>query len=81
VLYNFTEGADGGFPLGAVVRDKAGNLYGTASSGGDTACYSGCGTVFDEIASTPARFASVSRGTGVLAVIASASVPERSMLA
>ncbi len=46
VLYNFTEGADGGYPLGALVRDKAGNLYGTASSGGDTACSSGCGTVF-----------------------------------
>jgi len=33
VLYNFTGGADGGYPNG-VIRDSAGNLYGTTSSGG-----------------------------------------------
>jgi uncharacterized repeat protein (TIGR03803 family) len=28
--------------------DKAGNLYGTTSAGGDTSCgFSGCGTVFE----------------------------------
>lgn len=35
VLYNFTGGADGAFPLGAIVVDPAGNLYGTTSMGGD----------------------------------------------
>ena len=48
VLYNFTGGADGGQP-GGLVSDPAGNLYGTASSGGITVgpyCASGCGTVF-----------------------------------
>ena len=48
VLYSFTDGADGGFPWGGLVRDSKGNLYGTAQYGGDLACYApyGCGTVF-----------------------------------
>jgi uncharacterized repeat protein (TIGR03803 family) len=31
VLYNFTGGADGGGPVAGVIRDSAGNLYGTTS--------------------------------------------------
>jgi uncharacterized repeat protein (TIGR03803 family) len=48
VLYNFTSGTDGGLPAGALVRDAAGNLYGTTSAGGDLRCNGGggCGTVF-----------------------------------
>jgi uncharacterized repeat protein (TIGR03803 family) len=42
VLYNFTGGADGGFPLGGLIRDSAGNLYGTTNGGGA----SGAGVVF-----------------------------------
>ncbi len=34
VLYNFTGGADGGGPLGNLIRDVAGNFYGTAYFGG-----------------------------------------------
>jgi len=34
VLYNFTGGADGAYPQYGVVRDAAGNLYGTTSAGG-----------------------------------------------
>ena len=34
VLYNFTGGADGGDPVTGVIRDSAGNLYGTAPDGG-----------------------------------------------
>jgi uncharacterized repeat protein (TIGR03803 family) len=34
VLHSFTGGKDGGQPLGGVVQDGAGNLYGTASIGG-----------------------------------------------
>jgi uncharacterized repeat protein (TIGR03803 family) len=34
VLYNFTGGTDGGYPQAGVVRDTAGNLYGTAYQGG-----------------------------------------------
>jgi uncharacterized repeat protein (TIGR03803 family) len=34
VLYNFTGGADGANPYGGVVRDSAGNIYGTALLGG-----------------------------------------------
>ena len=41
VLYNFTGGADGANPWGGVVRDSAGNLYGTTYYGG-----SGSGVVF-----------------------------------
>lgn len=32
VLYSFTGGADGGFPLAGLVQDTAGNLYGTTRS-------------------------------------------------
>jgi uncharacterized repeat protein (TIGR03803 family) len=34
VLYSFSGGADGGEPYAGVIRDVAGNLYGTASLGG-----------------------------------------------
>ena len=47
-LYSFTGGADGGNPFDAVVRDSAGNLYGTTNQGGATGCFGlGCGTVFE----------------------------------
>ncbi len=34
VLYSFTGGADGGLPFAGVIRDSAGNLYGTTTAGG-----------------------------------------------
>jgi uncharacterized repeat protein (TIGR03803 family) len=34
VLHNFTGGTDGLTPVGGLLRDKAGNLYGTTSQGG-----------------------------------------------
>ncbi len=47
VLYNFTAGVDGGSPHAGVVRDGAGNLYGTAETGGDPSCGGfGCGVAF-----------------------------------
>jgi uncharacterized repeat protein (TIGR03803 family) len=49
VLYSFTGGADGARPVARLVRDAAGNLYGTTANGGATsACYPpyGCGVVF-----------------------------------
>lgn len=49
ILYNFAGGSsDGAVPLGGVIFDQAGNLYGTTSSGGidGAACSTGCGTVF-----------------------------------
>jgi uncharacterized repeat protein (TIGR03803 family) len=47
VLYSFEGGeSDGSGPVGGLVRDSSGNLYGTTSGGGDGACQGGCGTVF-----------------------------------
>ena len=34
VLYSFTGGNDGGYPLGGLIADAAGNLYGVTTSGG-----------------------------------------------
>jgi uncharacterized repeat protein (TIGR03803 family) len=48
VLYTFTGGSDGRQPSARILRDAAGNLYGTTSLGGNvgSVCSSGCGTVF-----------------------------------
>jgi uncharacterized repeat protein (TIGR03803 family) len=48
LLHAFTGGKDGATPLG-VMRDKAGDLFGIAQSGGDTTCFApfGCGTIFE----------------------------------
>ena len=44
ILYSFTGSTDGGIPIGRLIRDGAGNLYGITSLGGDPTC--SCGTVF-----------------------------------
>jgi len=41
-LYTFTGGADGGHPKSTLIKDPAGNLYGTTTDGGPA----GKGTVF-----------------------------------
>jgi uncharacterized repeat protein (TIGR03803 family) len=41
VIYSFQNGSDGNSPISNLVRDAAGNLYGTTSEGG-----SGSGTIF-----------------------------------
>jgi uncharacterized repeat protein (TIGR03803 family) len=47
ILHSFTGLADGSHPIAGLILDKAGNLYGTTSDGGDLNCgFSGCGTVF-----------------------------------
>lgn len=46
VLYNFTSGADGAQPYKGVTLDAAGNLYGTAVTGGGGSCEGGCGVVY-----------------------------------
>jgi uncharacterized repeat protein (TIGR03803 family) len=51
VLYSFTGGKDGDQPYAGLVRDSAGNLYGTTLDGGNLACViqrtgAGCGVVF-----------------------------------
>lgn len=39
--------ADGESPSAGLLRDEAGNLYGTTDNGGMTKCTFGCGTVFE----------------------------------
>jgi uncharacterized repeat protein (TIGR03803 family) len=48
VLYSFAHGADGWGPTASLILDPAGNLYGTASNGGNLKCGGGfgCGVVF-----------------------------------
>jgi uncharacterized repeat protein (TIGR03803 family) len=48
--YSFAGGAGGAHPYAGIIRDAAGNLYGTTQSGGDMSqksCSQGCGTVFE----------------------------------
>jgi hypothetical protein len=47
-LHDFSGGSDGGNPVGNLAFDAQGNLYGTASKGGDLSkCGgTGCGVVF-----------------------------------
>ncbi len=45
VLYNFTGGADGSVPVGGLATDGIGDLFGTASQGGDPGTH--CGTLFE----------------------------------
>jgi uncharacterized repeat protein (TIGR03803 family) len=42
-LYDFTGGNDGAYPIGSLVLDKSGNIYGTTSAGGAN----GKGVVFE----------------------------------
>jgi uncharacterized repeat protein (TIGR03803 family) len=46
IIHRFTGKADGGTPYAGLIRDAAGNLYGTTRYGGNFACGGGCGTVF-----------------------------------
>jgi uncharacterized repeat protein (TIGR03803 family) len=48
VLHNFTGFSDGACPCANLILDSKGNLYGTASTGGNLSCgTTGCGTVFE----------------------------------
>src|SRR5207237_6840836 len=46
VLYSFSGGTDGGEPYKGVTLDAAGNLYGTAVTGGGGVCEGGCGVAY-----------------------------------
>lgn len=48
VIYQFAGTTDGKMPIGGLIRDAAGNLYGATQYGGDFSCDSiwGCGVVF-----------------------------------
>jgi len=46
VVYSFTGGAGGANPNTPLIRDSAGNIYGTTVNGGNTACEGGCGIIF-----------------------------------
>jgi hypothetical protein len=48
VLYTFTGGSDGAYPISQLQLDSKGNVFGIALAGGVSGCYGGggCGTVF-----------------------------------
>lgn len=46
-LYTFTGGADGSQPMGGLIGDGKGNLYGTTAAGGTGAFGNGYGVVFE----------------------------------
>ncbi len=50
-LYSFTGNSDGAYPVGTVIRDSQGNLYGTAWYGGNANGTDGHGTVYEYTAS------------------------------
>jgi uncharacterized repeat protein (TIGR03803 family) len=45
-LYTFEGTTDGGSPYSGVIRDRAGNIYGTTTGGGNGNGPDGCGVVF-----------------------------------
>jgi uncharacterized repeat protein (TIGR03803 family) len=52
LIYRFQLGADGHWPVGGLVMDSSGNLYGMTQGGGTNLCQDGydlfsCGTVFE----------------------------------
>ncbi len=51
VIYSFKGGSDGGGPVGGLISDRSGNLYGVTGYGGSGSCtngvLTGCGTVFE----------------------------------
>jgi uncharacterized repeat protein (TIGR03803 family) len=56
ILYNFSATPDGEGPMGGLVRDSKGNLYGITGYGGNAGGVcgtSGCGTVFELVKTGP----------------------------
>jgi uncharacterized repeat protein (TIGR03803 family) len=47
VIYSFSGGSDGGYPISPLVFDRQGNLFGTTLLGGSVQCPNECGTVFE----------------------------------
>ena len=54
-LYAFKGGPDGASPIGGLIVDGKGNLFGTTSAEASTSCPYGCGTVF-ELEKTAAHY-------------------------
>ncbi|HEX4113823.1 MAG TPA: choice-of-anchor tandem repeat GloVer-containing protein [Stellaceae bacterium] len=48
LLHIFLNGSDGGYPVGGLIADQSGNLYGVTANGGNRDCENefGCGLVF-----------------------------------
>ena len=80
VLYKFTDGTDGGYPVAGVAIGAGGALFGTTAYGGTGSCEESCGTVFQLLPpTTPGgtwtesaiySFAAGTPGGGAITVIA-----------
>ncbi|MGO9516897.1 MAG: choice-of-anchor tandem repeat GloVer-containing protein, partial [Candidatus Korobacteraceae bacterium] len=70
-LHDFTYGSDGGVPVGTLVVDASGHLYGTAFGGGANPCSGGygCGVVFEITPSLGSQNFTVSAAPSSLTIL------------
>jgi uncharacterized repeat protein (TIGR03803 family) len=63
LMYTFTGGTDGAFPMASLIFDSSGNVYGTTNKKGDPTCH--CGTVFQLVAAKSYAFNTIHTFKGV----------------
>lgn len=64
ILYSFSGGADGGYPMGRLLRDSAGNFYGTTLNGGISFGNNGNGVAYKLVKGVQTVLYTVPQGNG-----------------